>query len=110
MTGCIAYCLFICLYVFVFPCLGPIALPNTKIVTHIEGRLLIRAENCALFMKGLILRATAGYTSHIKIFFKFLHTVCFMYGLSIYEIYRICHHARFFIILHESFQCFANFL
>ena len=30
--------------------------------------------------------------------FNSLHTVCLMYGLSIYEIKRICHHAGFFII------------
>ena len=56
------------------------------------------------------LRAVAGDTSHIKIFFNSLHTVCSMYGLSIYEIKRICHRARFFIISHGSFQHFANFL
>ena len=33
-----------------------------------------------------------------------------MYGLSIYEIKRICHHARFFIIWHGSFQHFTNSL
>ena len=44
------------------------------------------------------LRAIAGNTSHIKTFFNSLHTVCIMYGLSIYEIKMICHHARFFII------------
>ena len=33
-----------------------------------------------------------------------------MYGLSIYEIKRICHRARFFITSHGSFQHFANFL
>ena len=33
-----------------------------------------------------------------------------MYGLSIYEIKRICHRVRFFIISHGSFQHFANFL
>ena len=30
--------------------------------------------------------------------FNTLHTVCFMHGLSIYEIKRICQHAHFFII------------
>ena len=30
--------------------------------------------------------------------FNSLHTVCLMYGLSIYEIKRICHRARFFTI------------
>ena len=45
-----------------------------------------------------ILKAIAGNISRIKIFFNSLHTVCFMYGLSIYEIKRICHLARFFII------------
>ena len=43
-------------------------------------------------------------------FFNSLHTVCSMYGLSIYEIKRICHRARFFIISHGSFQLFADFL
>ena len=45
-------------------------------------------------------RAIAGKTVNIKIFLIFLHTVCFMYGLSIFEIKRICHHAQFFIISH----------
>ena len=30
--------------------------------------------------------------------FNTLHTVCFMHGLSIYEIKRICHRAYFFRI------------
>ena len=33
-----------------------------------------------------------------------------MYGLSIYEIKRICHRVRFFIISHGIFQHFTNFL
>ena len=41
--------------------------------------------------------------------FNSLHTVCFMYELSIYGIKRICHRARFFIISHGSFQHFATF-
>ena len=31
-------------------------------------------------------------------YFNCLNTVCFIYGLSIYEIKRICHHTQFFII------------
>ena len=54
-------------------------------------------------------RAVAGNTSHIN-FFNSLHTVCFVYGLSIYEIKRICHHSGFFIISHGSFEHFTNFL
>ena len=52
--------------------------------------------------------AVADNTSHIKIFLILLHTVCFMYGLSICEIKRICHHSRF-LISHGSFQHFTNF-
>ena len=39
-----------------------------------------------------------------------LHTVCFMNGLSIYEIKRICHRAYFFRISDGSFQHLTNFL
>ena len=39
-----------------------------------------------------------------------LHTVCFMHGLSIYEIKRICHCAYFFIISYGSFHHLTNFL
>ena len=39
-----------------------------------------------------------------------LHTVCFMHGLSIYEIKRICHHAYFFRISYWSLQHLTNFL
>ena len=42
--------------------------------------------------------------------FNSLHTVCFMYGLPIYEIKGICHLARFFIICQGSFQHFTKFL
>ena len=42
--------------------------------------------------------------------FNTLHTVCFMHGLSIYEIKSICHHAYFFIIPSGSFQHLTNFL
>ena len=49
-------------------------------------------------------------TSHIEIFFNTLHTVCFMHELSIYEIKRICHSAKFFIISYGSFQHLTNFL
>ena len=42
--------------------------------------------------------------------FNTLHTVCFMHGLSIYEIKRICHHAYFFTISYGSFQHLTNFL
>ena len=37
-----------------------------------------------------------------------LHTVCFMHGLSDYEIKRICHRAHFFIISYESFHPLTN--
>ena len=43
-------------------------------------------------------------------FFNNLHTVCFMHGLSIYEIKRICHRTHFFIISYGRFQFLANFL
>ena len=38
-----------------------------------------------------------------------LHTVCFMHGLSIYEIKKICHRAYFFRISEGSFQHLTNF-
>ena len=41
-----------------------------------------------------LLRAIAGNASYINCFHSF-HTVCCMYGLSNYEIKRICQHARF---------------
>ena len=44
------------------------------------------------------------------IFFSTLHTVCFMHGLSIYEINRICHRTCFFAISYGSFQHLTNFL
>ena len=50
-----------------------------------------------------LLRAIAGKPAHIKIFFNYLHTVCFMYGLSIYEIKRLCHNTQFFIISQGNF-------
>ena len=42
--------------------------------------------------------------------FNTLHTVCFMHGLSIYEIKRICHRAYFFRISYWSLQHLTNFL
>ena len=42
--------------------------------------------------------------------FQFFATVCFMNGLSIYEIKRRCYHAQFFIISNGSFNHFTNFL
>ena len=39
-----------------------------------------------------------------------LHTVCFMHGLSIFEIKRICHQDYLFIISSGSFQHLTNFL
>ena len=42
--------------------------------------------------------------------FNTLHTVCFMYGLSIYLIKRICHRAYFFRISDGSSQHLTNFL
>ena len=42
--------------------------------------------------------------------FNTLHTACFMHGLSIYEIKRICHRAYFFTISYGSFQHLTNFL
>ena len=35
--------------------------------------------------------------------FKGLHMVCFMHGLSTYELEKICNHAQFFIISYGSF-------
>ena len=43
---------------------------------------------------------------HTLDFFYNLQTVCFMYGLYIYEIKKIGHHARIFIIAHGSFSAF----
>ena len=57
-----------------------------------------------------LLRAIAGYTSTLKYFLNSLHAACFMHGLSVSEIKRICPHARFFIISHGSFQHFTNVL
>ena len=42
--------------------------------------------------------------------FNTLHTVCFMHGLSIYEIKRICHRAYFFRISYWNLQHLTNFL
>ena len=42
--------------------------------------------------------------------FNTLHTVCFMHGLSIYEIKRIYHRAYFFRISYWSLQHLTNFL
>ena len=42
--------------------------------------------------------------------FNTLHTVCFMHGLSIYEIKRICHRAYFFRISYWSLQHLTKFL
>ena len=42
--------------------------------------------------------------------FNSLHTVCFMHGLSIYEIKRKCHRAYLFIISSGIFQYLTNFL
>ena len=41
--------------------------------------------------------------------FNTLHTVCFVHGLSIYEIKMICHRAYFFRISYGSFQHLTNF-
>ena len=43
-------------------------------------------------------------SSHIEIFFTYLDTVCFMHGMSIYEIKTICYRAQPFILSHGSFQ------
>ena len=51
-----------------------------------------------------------GCDMHIDFFFNNLHTVCFIHGLSIYEIKRICHRTHFFIISYGRFQFLANFL
>ena len=42
-------------------------------------------------------------TSHIEIF-TIPYTVCYMHGLAIYEINRICHRAQFFKILYRIDQ------
>ena len=42
--------------------------------------------------------------------FNTLHTVCFMHGLSIYEIKMICNRAYFFRISYWSLQHLTNFL
>ena len=42
--------------------------------------------------------------------FNTLHIVCFMHGLPIYEIKRICHRAYFFRISDGSIQHLTNFL
>ena len=42
--------------------------------------------------------------------FNTLHTVCFMHGLSTYEIKRICHRAYLFITSSRNFQHLTNFL
>ena len=44
-------------------------------------------------------------TSHVE-----MHTVCYMHGISIYEIKKICHRAYLFIISSGSFQHLANSL
>ena len=50
------------------------------------------------------LRTYATKTSHLEMLSNTLHTVCFMHGLSIYEIKIICHRAQFFIIIYGNFQ------
>ena len=57
--------------------------------------------------KGHLLLDTS-YNVTLKYFQNFAFSL-FMHGLS-NEIKRICHHAQFFIISHESFQHFTNFL
>ena len=41
--------------------------------------------------------------------FNTMHTVCFMHGLPIYEIKRICHRAYFFHNLIWKFSAFDQF-
>ena len=48
------------------------------------------------------------YFPHWNIF-NTLHTVCFMHGLSIFELKRICHRAYFFRITYWSLQHLTNF-
>ena len=40
--------------------------------------------------------------------FDTLHTFCFLHGLSIYDIKRICHHTQFMIISYGSFEDLTN--
>ena len=42
-------------------------------------------------------------------FFNTLYTTCFMFGLSIFVIKKLCHLAHFFIIICASFQPVTNF-
>ena len=53
------------------------------------------------------LHRTCGtkYFMHVNRF-NTLHTVCFMHGLSIYEIEKICHPVLFFINLILEFSAF----
>ena len=49
-------------------------------------------------------------TSHVEIWSILCIQFCFMHGLYIYEIKRICHHAYLFRISYGSFQHLTNFL
>ena len=60
-----------------------------------------------LFHYGLMAFATK-YFPHWNLF-NTLHTFCFMHGLSIYEIKKICHRAHFFIIHMEVFSIWPFF-
>ena len=62
-----------------------------------------------IFIDNILRTYSTKYFPYWNIF-NTLHTVCFMHGLSIYEIKRIYHRAYFFRISYWSLQHLTNFL
>ena len=82
---------------------------------YLSARVFIFcASAICIEIKRIILKWVLLWTYAIKYFshcnlFKALHTICFMPGLSIYEIKRICLYVKFYIIAYGSFQHLTNF-